>query len=281
MTGKLKLRWGLSPRGRGNHLKSPFPLRGKGSIPAWAGEPLAGAPIRECEGVYPRVGGGTELVPDHFIRWMGLSPRGRGNPRHNGIQSLMPGSIPAWAGEPILNAGPRNRFTVYPRVGGGTLPSLAFISSASGLSPRGRGNLCGLRDGLIVNGSIPAWAGEPPGPLRGPAGRRVYPRVGGGTEAPDVVGEGDYSLSPRGRGNPSGRGGEQTRLESIPAWAGEPLGVEYWQVSIISPADYRYLTKYTPSASTICFGDSPSVLISCSLTADGSLHVITIEPWPN
>ena len=52
--------------------------------------------------------------------------------------------------------------------------------------------------------------------------RRVYPRVCGGTEIPSGVGKSLKGLSPRVRGNPSGRRSSSLRQGSIPACAGEP-----------------------------------------------------------
>ena len=71
------------------------------------------------------------------------------------------GSIPAWAGEPQFTTSRRVNNKVYPRVGGGTLPTIKLERTAEGLSPRG--------------------AGEPQSSdlLLPPS--RVYPRVGGGT----------------------------------------------------------------------------------------------------
>ena len=82
---------------------------------------------------------------------------------------------------------------------------------------RGRGG--GLRS---HPGSIPACAGEPPGP--GPARRRtrVYPRVCGGTTGTSRATRGTSGLSPRVRGNRKGPAGPRHRPGSIPACAGEP-----------------------------------------------------------
>ena len=70
-------------------------------------------------------------------------------------------SIPAWAGEPGGGRQERQCEPVYPRVGGGTLSSLAETDPYQGLSPRGRGNLCVVCPNVARLGSIPAWAGEP------------------------------------------------------------------------------------------------------------------------
>ena len=96
----------LSPRGRGNRQPPVLATSpDSGSIPAWAGEPIAGR------------------LPRPTMK--GLSPRGRGNRSHTCRQSSY-------------------RFQVYPRVGGGTVSMAYHFPQApfpgEGLSPRGRGN---------------------------------------------------------------------------------------------------------------------------------------------
>ena len=56
---RQKLLRGLSPRGRGNHLKTTRGAEVTGSIPAWAGKPTMGADDALRDQVYPRVGGET------------------------------------------------------------------------------------------------------------------------------------------------------------------------------------------------------------------------------
>ena len=55
------LRYGLSPRGRGNRRCWDGEYTGSRSIPAWAGEPSCTARSPFQPGVYPRVGGGTAM----------------------------------------------------------------------------------------------------------------------------------------------------------------------------------------------------------------------------
>ena len=132
-------------------------------------------------GVYPRVGGGTDVGgaqqpeatglsprgrgnqswPPSSPFSVGLSPRGRGNRTPNRVDILLSRSIPAWAGEPRWQFERPTLTQVYPRVGGGTHQFFSPTRFVLGLSPRGRGNqreepaaYCRLR-------SIPAWAGEP------------------------------------------------------------------------------------------------------------------------
>ena len=97
-----------------------------------------------------------------------------------------------------------------------------MTQSASGLSPRVRGNPEITRGYQPAEWSIPACAGEPlaVSPSGGPD--RVYPRVCGGTpeqqRAVPVAG----GLSPRVRGNPIFPGLGPPQAGSIPACAGEP-----------------------------------------------------------
>ena len=131
---------GPSPRGRGNRLQPRSRCRPVGSIPAWAGKPLRGPPVRQPSEVHPRVGGETPWAFSFSRCCCGPSPRGRGN-RH--APDHGPGhhrSIPAWAGKPswAVRWSVVNR--VHPRVGGETQITIAGDFSGDGPSPRGRGN---------------------------------------------------------------------------------------------------------------------------------------------
>ena len=172
-----------------------------GSIPAWAGEPPPGATGQPGLAVYPRVGGGTGAVSLFITGLIGLSPRGRGNPKPAGWQHSPGRSIPAWAGEPRPPPSLNRSTRVYPRVGGGTPPQVTDYPGVVGLSPRGRGNQLGNLTGGAGVRSIPAWAGEPGAVVWAGSRGAVYPRVGGGTAAAAIKTQGRYGLSPRGRGN--------------------------------------------------------------------------------
>ena len=173
---------GLSPRGRGNRPVRQSPNVGGRSIPAWAGEPKRSGYSGKNHRVYPRVGGGTQLRKTARKRIWGLSPRGRGNRDPGTVRTLRNRSIPAWAGEPDSGIVAYLFVEVYPRVGGGTPARWRPGLRITGLSPRGRGNR--PVSGVIVTdgGSIPAWAGEPTCPAIAKRRRKVYPRVGGGTQ---------------------------------------------------------------------------------------------------
>ena len=131
---------GLSPRGRGNRRSIDWYCLGLGSIPAWAGEPQGPGLHGLSSTVYPRVGGGTVPTDDEAQYYYGLSPRGRGNLMKLDQTAAIPGSIPAWAGEPWQTGQSIQRDWVYPRVGGGTATMKGTYIPTMGLSPRGRGN---------------------------------------------------------------------------------------------------------------------------------------------
>ncbi len=213
---------GLSPRVRGNPSRPGILCRLSRSIPACAGEPGCPCNISRPPPVYPRVCGGT-LFPH---RWgnndLGLSPRVRGNRPRTGATPAPAGSIPACAGEPWCRGCRSWTCTVYPRVCGGTPGRARRLASASGLSPRVRGNrdLRPLRPGL--RRSIPACAGEPFTTRNPLPPEPVYPRVCGGTEQQAWDDAVSLGLSPRVRGNPVELVEGDIHGGSIPACAGEP-----------------------------------------------------------
>ena len=216
------IRYGLSPRVRGNRAHPPLGTMRVGSIPACAGEPYWLNEDRDHTRVYPRVCGGTRDTWHPWLGLAGLSPRVRGNQPLAAARIPPLGSIPACAGEPISATGISLSVKVYPRVCGGTIVACRDALPASGLSPRVRGNPRRQPDRRPQTGSIPACAGEPAGTAPTSSSTRVYPRVCGGTARPRRAACPRPGLSPRVRGNrarPAGRGG---RRRSIPACAGEP-----------------------------------------------------------
>ena len=207
---------------RGNrHARYPAPASPR-SIPACAGEPRPTGRGYGDREVYPRVCGGTKpRFAPRFPCW-GLSPRVRGNRRKYRPAPTSGRSIPACAGEPKSVASTPPRYTVYPRVCGGTCALFSGPGSGPGLSPRVRGNPRQCRTGPGRYRSIPACAGEPPRHWLIASGSAVYPRVCGGTILGNIGANPALGLSPRVRGNlPRCRQCRQPS-RSIPACAGEP-----------------------------------------------------------
>ena len=133
---------GLSPRVRGNPQRTGTMAQKRRTIPACAGEPTADGHNGTEETDYPRVCGGTVGTHTPDTRFLGLSPRVRGNRslKRNTICAL--GTIPACAGEPGLTAESAHRAGDYPRVCGGTWIVSHAVPRNIGLSPRVRGNPC-------------------------------------------------------------------------------------------------------------------------------------------
>ena len=111
---------------------------------------------------------------------------------------------------------------VYPRVYGGTRRWGRSSAIRPGLSPRVRGNRGIRRNMRTGQRSIPACTGEPLILDMDDGGRRVYPRVYGGTAQPAQGVEHGRGLSPRVRGNPDQGGDGRRDGGSIPACTGEP-----------------------------------------------------------
>ena len=193
-----------------------------GSIPACAGEPFPASKLGSLTKVYPRVRGGTPHGKWEQYPLAGLSPRARGNRKAKKKICHDRRSIPACAGEPDYDPGIAEAEEVYPRVRGGTTRVLLGLFLATGLSPRARGNRVAATAELLYHGSIPACAGEPRVIHLCPVGRRVYPRVRGGTIVSCGGPASAGGLSPRARGNLYVAANTVDAAGSIPACAGEP-----------------------------------------------------------
>ena len=208
---------------RGNRLARRRTVGRRGSIPAYAGEPLLQALGWLWLGVYSRICGGTCSYPSSLRRYWVLSPRVRRNRRLRAPGHSVGWSSPACAGEPYCRGVASSQGRVYPRGCGGTYATFVEQRWYPGLSPRVRGNRgCATSSSRCI-GSIPACAGEPVIRSTSEPPRWVYPRVCGGTDAPPLQQQAGPGLSPRVRGNRMGVGRTQTWRRSIPACAGEPL----------------------------------------------------------
>ena len=152
---------GLSPRVRGNLMRSYVALGPARSIPASAGEPVSDLGGQRGLRVYPRECGGTAISLCVYCSREGLSPRVRGNHISSSVNEGRHRSIPASAGEPTTPENSHATRTVYPRECGGTCGLMGYRPRLTGLSPRVRGNRIRPATGLQMGRSIPASAGEP------------------------------------------------------------------------------------------------------------------------
>ena len=177
---------------------------------------------------------GNRKSNNQRVRDLRLSPRMRGNPERVWAAQDCRTSIPAYAGEPARRAAGRRASAVYPRVCGGTGIRRISGRQSPRLSPRMRGNHC----------SLPV-VGTP----------RVYPRVCGGTGYWLYRHRATPRLSPRMRGNRVRAGGSASKRTSIPAYAGEPLGILIVTPRTIfakgmAPRRCRHSSRCTPAVST-------------------------------
>src|SRR6266568_1147605 len=193
--------WGRSPRARGSHAGQRALHIPDGSIPACAGEPRTKPPPPSLRRVDPRVRGGApgmELAPAEDT---GRSPRARGSLLVAVLEKGLPRSIPACAGEPSPGFARSPSPGVDPRVRGGASGTVTIAVPREGRSPRARGSPRQRVFHDLLQGSIPACAGEPTTPSRARPTSRVDPRVRGGACTARRWTKTRHGRSPRARGS--------------------------------------------------------------------------------
>ena len=157
----------------------------------------------------------------------GLSPHGRGKLARQLLTTGGSRSIPARAGETTDKPGTPSFFGVYPRTGGGNRSHRIPPSTATGLSPHGRGKQALPRAFPTRPGSIPARAGETQRKRYPASTPAVYPRTGGGNSYPPFAIGYSIGLSPPVRGKRRRAANGIFRNGSIPARAGETAAVHH------------------------------------------------------
>ncbi len=195
---------GLSPLARGNPMVSDVVDVALGPIPARAGEPPPPASPPSAVWAYPRSRGGTVKTSSWSCQPWGLSPLARGNLDPFSTETVATGPIPARAGEPSQSQAPLWKSRAYPRSRGGTPTEYRQIHAAWGLSPLARGNHTTAPEIDIVQGPIPARAGEPKRCASESAFNGAYPRSRGGTFLSRTCFCSREGLSPLARGNRPG-----------------------------------------------------------------------------
>ena len=196
-----------------------------GSIPACAGETTRQRPDTTFARVYPRLCGGNYGRRFVELGSTGLSPLVRGKPS-NGVSDLIQiGSIPACAGETLYFLSVKMHQWVYPRLCGGNTTIHPKESGLLGLSPLVRGKHLITSAQSLIEGSIPACAGETLTDCPRQSGIGVYPRLCGGNRPNPMPVLGMMGLSPLVRGKHH-LDTTRTRVRgSIPACAGETCGI--------------------------------------------------------
>ena len=152
----------------------------------------------------------------------GPSPRARGIQADLGHDDHRRGSIPASAGNPPSPAASGWWTRVHPRERGESARAMRLLVTSWGPSPRARGILLCDPGPLGLEGSIPASAGNPAGPISVSALHWVHPRERGESFAGAPLSRPVGGPSPRARGILAARARAVHILGSIPASAGNP-----------------------------------------------------------
>ena len=211
---------GSSPRMRGTPVCDGKGGLRLGIIPAYAGNTAPWAPAWPSTRDHPRVCGEHSISSSTSSGHPGSSPRMRGTPFMISWYSFVPGIIPAYAGNTV-QAGAERRFRRdHPRVCGEHRLAELRIEHDRGSSPRMRGTLDVGSEYTIMNGIIPAYAGNTTSRQSISAARRDHPRVCGEHSETfrnivDAAGS-----SPRMRGTLQQLSDQVSSTGIIPAYAG-------------------------------------------------------------
>ena len=192
--------WGSSPHARGTLNMDKTNFRGRGIIPACAGNTCATVCVRLGYGDHPRMRGEHILSSFFIFGVSGSSPHARGTLHIVSVAQDRRGIIPACAGNTHCCKTSRSRAWDHPRMRGEHPYRIIPIPEDLGSSPHARGTLIG---GLRVRkplGIIPACAGNTyPFGIIGDHGTGIIPACAGNTKSwpPRSARNGDH---PRMRG---------------------------------------------------------------------------------
>ena len=224
---------GSSPRMRGTPEACVGVHVAWGIIPAYAGNTTTPLSSHVFDRDHPRVCGEHILDDSSAYILMGSSPRMRGTRRLPAVRRRRHGIIPAYAG----NTSPLTKRTVrardHPRVCGEHLVRTVIFAVKAGSSPRMRGTLHDWPIHVVVEGIIPAYAGNTPRPRSKSPLPRDHPRVCGEHSMYPSILRDEWGSSPRMRGTLFVNFFYFRRVGIIPAYAGNT------SIGIAVPAELR------------------------------------------
>ena len=191
---------GSSPRVRGTGSRGADSLRNRGIIPARAGNSarraIRGAATRD----HPRACGEQRVQAGRFRLSRGSSPRVRGTASNIHDKLLDAGIIPARAGNSRFTIRPRSLHRDHPRACGEQRLWHVPPHCRSGSSPRVRGTVLPVVVNAVVQGIIPARAGNSVGVPKALVSKRDHPRACGEQVVRELLVGRDQGSSPRVRG---------------------------------------------------------------------------------
>ena len=130
---------GSSPRVRGKPCPFPAACECGGLIPACAGKTAVGSAPWQTMGAHPRVCGENLASGEAWPLGVGSSPRVRGKPNPDQLNTPTGGLIPACAGKTMARAAGHHERPAHPRVCGENAHVLEEPAEVVGSSPRVRG----------------------------------------------------------------------------------------------------------------------------------------------
>ena len=160
MVGSFRLSKGSSPRMRGTQPTFGWVKGYEGIIPAYAGNTCIRPSAVEGRWDHPRVCGEHSKNTNRDMYREGSSPRMRGTHSRLRTVAASRGIIPAYAGNTMTMASSGVRAWDHPRVCGEHWRFVTSGTPPQGSSPRMRGTLFVPLFCFLVNGIIPAYAGN-------------------------------------------------------------------------------------------------------------------------
>ena len=151
---------GSSPRMRGTLYRAYERIVEAGIIPAYAGNTSTQSATPRPRRDHPRVCGEHCWVSEYQMVQWGSSPRMRGTRQRRDDHRLLPGIIPAYAGNTCVRFAPSSASGDHPRVCGEHPDSPDSPSETMGSSPRMRGTQGYAVRPICRSGIIPAYAGN-------------------------------------------------------------------------------------------------------------------------
>ena len=199
--------WGSSPQVRGRLSPCPRLTCTTRLIPAGAGQTASFPARRPSSRAHPRRCGADVIFGFISAGWQGSSPQVRGRHHPGDRPDHTTGLIPAGAGQTSPGRGTCRTSRAHPRRCGADVDLHLCKRHYLGSSPqvRGRQRECALR--LVVNGLIPAGAGQ--------------------TRLVSAIWLPTMGSSPQVRGRRLGGPGERRRDGLIPAGAGQTDGTAF------------------------------------------------------
>ena len=199
--GDLQRPDGSSPRVRGRPAHAPTRWRGRGLIPAGAGQTPCTCSFARCTRAHPRGCGADAPGGLPAPALLGSSPRVRGRPTSNRLSHPLDGLIPAGAGQTAPARLASASHAAHPRGCGADIAQQVDVIDQQGSSPRVRGRPSGL----------PAVSQM----------RRAHPRGCGADAVVISASLGALGSSPRVRGRQESRRFSEESHGLIPAGAGQ------------------------------------------------------------